>query len=82
MDWKTYAGEHALADFVPLEHEGARMLVRRGYEESARLLVEYKTLPAVETLGGGREALGRARSAAARHPVNSFFRRTSWSVRP
>jgi 3-deoxy-D-manno-octulosonic acid kinase len=56
MDWKTYAGEHALADFVPLEHEGARMLVRRGYEDSARLLVEYKTLPAVETLGGGREA--------------------------
>jgi 3-deoxy-D-manno-octulosonic acid kinase len=56
MDWKTYAGQHALADFVPLEHEGARMLVRRGYEDSARLLVEYKTLPAVETLGGGREA--------------------------
>lgn len=56
MDWKTYAGEHALADFVPLEHEGARMLVRRGYEDSARLLVEYKTLPAVEMLGGGREA--------------------------
>ncbi|HEU4885997.1 MAG TPA: lipopolysaccharide kinase InaA family protein [Longimicrobium sp.] len=56
MDWKTYAGEHALADFIPLEHEGARMLVRRGYEDSARLLVEYKTLPAVEMLGGGREA--------------------------
>src|SRR5687768_854647 len=56
MDWKTYAGQHALADFVPLEHEGARMLVRRGYEDSARLLVEYKTLPAVEMLGGGREA--------------------------
>lgn len=56
MDWRTYAGQHALADFIPLEHEGARMLVRRGYEDSARLLVEYKTLPAVETLGGGREA--------------------------
>ncbi|MBW3571281.1 MAG: hypothetical protein KY467_09255 [Gemmatimonadetes bacterium] len=56
MDWKTYVGEHALADFVPLEHEGARMLVRRGYEDAARLLVEYRTLPAVETLGGGREA--------------------------
>jgi 3-deoxy-D-manno-octulosonic acid kinase len=56
MDWKTYAGQHALADFVPLEHEGARMLVRRGYEDSARLLVERKTLPAVEMLGGGRQA--------------------------
>jgi tRNA A-37 threonylcarbamoyl transferase component Bud32 len=56
MDWKTYAGQHALADFVPLEHEGARMLVRQGYEDAARLLVEYRTLPAVETLGGGREA--------------------------
>jgi len=56
MDWKSYAGQHALADFVPLEHEGARMLVRRGYEESARLLVERRTLPAVEMLGGGREA--------------------------
>lgn len=56
MDWKNYAGEHALADFDPLEHEGARMLVRRGYEESARLLVERKTLPAVEMLGGGRQA--------------------------
>lgn len=55
MDWKTYAGQHALADFDPLEHEGARMLVRRGYEDAARLLVEYRTLPAVETLGGGRE---------------------------
>ena len=56
MDWKTYAGQHALAEFVPLEHEGARMLVRHGYEDAARLLVEYKTIPAVETLGGGREA--------------------------
>ena len=56
MDWKNYAGQHALAEFVPLEHQGARMMVRRGYEDSARLLVEYKTLPAVETLGGGREA--------------------------
>lgn len=56
MDWRNYAGQHALADFISLEHEGARMMVRRGYEDSARLLVEYKTLPAVETLGGGREA--------------------------
>lgn len=56
MDWKNYAGQHALADFVPLEHEGARMMVRRGYEDSARLLVERKTLPAVEMLGGGRAA--------------------------
>ena len=56
MDWKNYAGQHALADFVPLEHEGARMLVRRGYEDSARLLVERKTLPTVEMLGGGRQA--------------------------
>jgi 3-deoxy-D-manno-octulosonic acid kinase len=56
MDWKNYAGQHALADFDPLEHEGARMLVRRGYEESARLLVERKTLPAIEMLGGGRQA--------------------------
>ena len=30
--------------------------VRRGYEDSARRLVEYRTLPAVEMLGGGREA--------------------------
>lgn len=56
MDWKNYAGQHALADFVPLEHEGARMLVRRGYEESARRLVERRSLPAVEMLGGGRAA--------------------------
>ena len=56
MDWKNYAGEHALADFVPLEHEGARMLVRRGYEDAARLLVERTSLPAVEMLGGGRAA--------------------------
>ena len=56
MDWRNYAGQHALADFVPLEHEGARMLVRRGYEDSARLLVERRTLPAVEMLGGGRQA--------------------------
>ena len=56
MDWKTYAGQHALADFIPLEHEGARMLVRRGYEDSARLLVERPSLPTVEMLGGGRQA--------------------------
>ena len=56
MDWKTYAGQHALADFVPLEHQGARMLVRQGYEDAARLLVERKNLPTVEMLGGGREA--------------------------
>jgi 3-deoxy-D-manno-octulosonic acid kinase len=56
MDWRNYAGQHALADFIPLEHEGARMMVRRGYEDAARLLVERKTLPAVEMLGGGRQA--------------------------
>ena len=56
MDWKNYAGQHALADFVPLEHQGARMMVRRGYEDAARLLVERKNLPTVEMLGGGREA--------------------------
>ena len=56
MDWKTYPGQHALAEFVPLEHEGARMLVRTGYEDAARLLVERKTLPAVEMLSGGRQA--------------------------
>jgi 3-deoxy-D-manno-octulosonic acid kinase len=56
MDWKNYAGQHALADFVPLEHQGARMMVRRGYEDTARLLVERKTLPAVEMLSGGRQA--------------------------
>lgn len=56
MNWKNYAGQHALADFVPLEHEGARMLVRRGYEDAARLLVERRALPAVEMLGGGRQA--------------------------
>ncbi|HEY7767294.1 lipopolysaccharide kinase InaA family protein [Longimicrobium sp.] len=56
MDWKTYVGRHALADFVPLEHEGARMLVRGGYEDAARLLVEQKALSAVEMRGGGRQA--------------------------
>ncbi|HEU0013120.1 MAG TPA: lipopolysaccharide kinase InaA family protein [Longimicrobium sp.] len=57
MDWRTYVGQHALADFEPLEHEGARMLVRRGYEESARLLVERPKLPQAEVfVGGGRQA--------------------------
>lgn len=56
MDWRNYVARDALAEFVPLEHQGARLLVRTGYEESARLLVERKTLPTAELLGGGREA--------------------------
>ncbi|HEX8391794.1 MAG TPA: lipopolysaccharide kinase InaA family protein [Longimicrobium sp.] len=56
MNWRHYAGRHALAEFVALEHEGARMLVRAGYEDSARLLVERKSLPATEMLAGGRES--------------------------
>jgi 3-deoxy-D-manno-octulosonic acid kinase len=59
MNWKTYAGQHALAEFVGMEHEGARMLVRQGYQDAARLLVERQGDSAAGTVGGGRE----------RHPV-------------
>lgn len=55
MNWRTYVGRHALAEFEALEHEGARILVRRGYEDAARLLVERKSLHGAETLAGGRE---------------------------
>src|SRR5687768_9425749 len=55
MNWRNYAGQHALADFVPLEHEGARMLVRRGYEDAARMLAENRPLESDETLTGGRQ---------------------------
>ena len=55
MNWRNYAGQHALADFVPLEHEGARMLVRRGYEDAARMLAEQRPLDAQEMLTGGRQ---------------------------
>lgn len=55
MNWRTYVGRHALAEFEALEHEGARMLVRRGYDDAARLLVERKSLHGADTLTGGRE---------------------------
>jgi 3-deoxy-D-manno-octulosonic acid kinase len=55
MSWRTPIERDALADFAPLEHGGARMLVRRGYEEAAALIVDG-AWDAAPVVGGGREA--------------------------
>jgi 3-deoxy-D-manno-octulosonic acid kinase len=55
MDWKNYAGQHTLADFAGIEHGGARILARQGYQDSARLLAERRIFAPVESVGGGRE---------------------------
>jgi 3-deoxy-D-manno-octulosonic acid kinase len=56
MNWRSYTGRHALAEFDPLEHAGTRMLVRRGYEAAAIHIVERPTGSGVESVGGGRAA--------------------------
>ena len=56
MTWRNYLGRHALADFVALEHETARILVRRGYEDAAERIAGGEPRDPEETVAGGRAA--------------------------
>ncbi len=55
MHWRRYAADPHLADFLPLEARGARMLVREGYEAYADLLgLHGAPAPGGERVAGGR----------------------------
>ncbi|HEX5725829.1 MAG TPA: lipopolysaccharide kinase InaA family protein [Longimicrobiaceae bacterium] len=55
MHWHAYPGDPALASFTAVEVEGARVLVREGYEAFAALLAGGEHAGG-EHVGGGREA--------------------------
>ncbi|MGI9179734.1 MAG: lipopolysaccharide kinase InaA family protein [Longimicrobiaceae bacterium] len=55
MHWRRYAADPHLADFLPLEARGARMLVREGYQAYADLLgLHGAPAPGGERVAGGR----------------------------
>lgn len=55
MPKKPPTPEPALAEFVPMEDRGARLLVRRGYENVAAFVFDVGEADDAVTVGGGRE---------------------------
>jgi 3-deoxy-D-manno-octulosonic acid kinase len=57
MDWTRYTSDPALDAFVPVEENGARMLIRQGYEKHAdRLGLHGAPSDVADAVRGGRKS--------------------------
>jgi 3-deoxy-D-manno-octulosonic acid kinase len=56
MNWRDFLDDGTLRDFVALEANGARALVRHGYEDNLLVLMGAGDLSAAEWVDGGRAA--------------------------
>ncbi len=76
MNWRRYAEDPSLAGFVPVEANGTRMLVRKGYEAQAhRLGLQGAPQMGGETVRGGRVAHALVPLAGDERAVVREYRR-------